>query len=370
MPTLLIVSPTEQDYLALAARLVEANDTWRPSRVASVDDAIPVVVAGGCDACLVDARSDGRLSAGDLERLAAIRPPVAVVVMVPAGDRDTARAARGAGAADAVAADSDDLLLDRILQGAMLGTEREKLRTEVAELRRARRRAEAAARLREELLSVAAHDLRNPLDAMLGWIQLLRSGHLEPADAQRALDTVERSARSQASVISELQELARTVSGAIDLDRGDVDVAARARAAVDQAGDSAARKQLQISVTAPASAVVRADLRRVDQVLQILLRQAINNTPRQGEIRVSVLAAPDRVTLAVSDEGSGLSAEVAPFVFDPLGPDGGPLRKLGRPGLELIALRCIVEAHGGTVAASSAGQGRGTTLKIELPRST
>jgi signal transduction histidine kinase len=364
----LIVSPTDRGYRALADHLAAATDAWQSSRAGTIDEAARLVSAGGWDACLVDARADDELLSR-WSALGAVKPPVPLVVMVPAGDHQAEVAARATGAVDAVGADADGAaLLDRVLRSALFGAERRRLREEISEQRRARRRAEAIARLREELLSAAAHDLRNPLDAMLGWIQLLRTGHLEAADVQRALDTVERNARSQAGIITDLQELARTVTGDLDLDRREVDLAERVRAAADLARESTSRKQLSITLTVPGELRLPADQRRLDQALEMLLRHAVNATPRNGEVAVSVLAGPDHVRVAISDGGSGLPTDLAPFVFDPLGPDDRPPRRLGRAGLELIAARMIVEAHGGSIAASSGHAGRGTTFTLELPR--
>jgi len=244
-----------------------------------------------------------------------------------------------------------------------------------------RARAEAAAReaaeanrLKDELLGMVSHELRTPLTAILGWTRMLRTGATRPEQVERALETIERNALLQTRLVEDLLDTARILRGKLVLERGPVDLRGAVERALEGLSLAAASREITLRLAADpaAAAELWADGARIDQVVGNLLGNAMKFTPPGGTIEVRLAPAPapggDRVRLEVRDTGEGIPADLLPHIFEPFRQaDTSATRKHGGLGLGLSIVRHLVEAHGGTISAESAGPGRGATFTVELP---
>ena len=233
----------------------------------------------------------------------------------------------------------------------------------------ARRSAEAATLAKDEFLAMVSHDLRSPLSAILGWAKLLTSGKLAPAKHARALDAIQRNAEAQAQLIDDLLDVSRIVSGKLRLSPRPIELAEHVEEAVDTCRSGARAKEIELRVVLDREAgSVYADPQRIRQIVWNLVANAIKFTPKGGHVEVVVQRAGSRVRLAVSDDGQGIAEADVPFLFERFwrSEDTAAGEKTGL-GLGLAITRSLVELHGGTLAASSPGLGRGSTFTVELP---
>ncbi|WP_164015112.1 ATP-binding protein [Pyxidicoccus trucidator] len=245
--------------------------------------------------------------------------------------------------------------------------ERERL---LARERDARQEAEEANRLKDEFLSTVSHELRTPLTAMLGWVQLMRSGSLPPERRERALETVERNARAQGQLIEDLLDVSRILSGKMKLDVMPVEVSHVVEQALESVRPAAAAKGIRLQAALDSTGHVMGDSHRLQQVVWNLLANAVKFTPRGGRVQAFVERRESAVDITVADTGMGISAEFLPHVFERFRQaDGGTRRQYGGLGLGLSIVRHLVEMHGGTVTASSRGEGQGATFVVRLPLS-
>jgi PAS domain S-box-containing protein len=237
--------------------------------------------------------------------------------------------------------------------------------------RSARAEAERVSFQKDEFLATLSHELRTPLNAIVGWSQLLRTrGHAD-ADVLEGLSVIERNAKIQAKLIEDLLDTSRIVSGKIRLEVQDVAVADVVRAAIAAVRHSAESKGVLIEIALdPFSGSVRGDPGRLQQCFWNLLSNAIKFTPKGGRARVSLSRAGDRIEFRVDDDGQGIPPEFLPHVFERFRQaDASTTRRHGGLGLGLSIVKNLVEMHGGSVRASSAGVGRGATFVLELPAS-
>lgn len=242
------------------------------------------------------------------------------------------------------------------------------LRDTLVALHAARTDAEAASRLKDEFLATLSHELRTPLNAILGWTTMLRHGQVEASRMDRALEVVERNARAQAQLIEDVLDMARIITGKLRLEMRPATLGPIVETAVDAMRPAADAKTIRLRLTAASVPPVYGDPARLQQILWNLLSNALKFTPSGGEISVSLSQADSHVVLAVSDTGSGLSPEFLPFVFDRFRQADQTLtRGHGGLGLGLSIVKHLVESHGGTVSAQSAGVGRGSTFRVALP---
>lgn len=247
---------------------------------------------------------------------------------------------------------------------------------DVSELKRlssvaqiAEAQAADANRTKDELLSTVSHELRTPLNAILGWIQLLRAGQLDASAAQRALETIERNARSQVRLIEDIFDSSRILAGKLHLEIRPLDPAAVVRAALDAVLPAAQAKQIQISVSLDSAAgTVNGDPDRLQQVVWNLANNAIKFTPKGGHVDVALKRVGVAIELSIADSGQGIDPAFLPHVFERYRQaESSIARRHGGLGLGLALVRHLVEAHGGTVTAESAGQGCGARFVVLLP---
>jgi PAS domain S-box-containing protein len=233
----------------------------------------------------------------------------------------------------------------------------------------ARAEAEAANRLKDEFLATVSHELRTPLNAMLGWARLLRAGTLDQATTDRALQAIERNAKSQSQLIEDLLDVSRIISGKLLLDFRPLELVTIIKAAIEIVSSSADAKSIRIeSVLDPGAGPVSGDSVRLQQVVWNLLSNAVKFTPTGGRIEVRLDRVDSSARITVSDSGRGIGANFLPYVFDRFRQaDGTYTRGHGGLGLGLAIVRHLVEMHGGTVSAHSRGEGQGATFTVELP---
>jgi PAS domain S-box-containing protein len=228
-------------------------------------------------------------------------------------------------------------------------------------------RAEEASRAKDEFLATVSHELRTPLASILGWTRLLRRGGLAPQKQTRALETLERNARAQTRLVEDLLDVSRIVSGKTRLNVESADLGRIVESAVEsiRPGADSRGVQLQASVQ---PCTLAGDPERLHQVLWNLLSNAVKFTPRGGRVSVSMEVRERTATVTVSDTGQGIRPDFLPHVFERFRQaDATATRAHGGLGLGLAIVRHLVELHGGTVSATSAGEGQGATFTLRLP---
>jgi PAS domain S-box-containing protein len=239
----------------------------------------------------------------------------------------------------------------------------------LAEAEHARDQAEAASRAKDQFLATLSHELRTPLTSIVGWVYLLRSGQLDTATVRRGLETIERNAMLQAQLVSDILDMSRIIAARFRLAVRPVDLAPLIAAAIDSLMPAARAKGTRVQpVLDPSAGHVLGDPDRLQQVFWNLLSNAIKFTPEGGHVQVRLRAVDGRAEVSVEDNGVGIPADFLPHVFELFRQrDSSNTRAHGGLGLGLSVVRHLVELHGGTVRAESAGEGRGAIFTVRLP---
>jgi signal transduction histidine kinase len=235
--------------------------------------------------------------------------------------------------------------------------------------RRARARADAASRAKDRMLAVVSHDLRGPLNAVVGWVHVLRRKVKDPS-SERALDVIERSADAQRQLIEDLLDFVRIEAGALRIDPRAVDADEIVRASVEAVRPAAEAKLIALEVsTDDGPHVVWADPGRLQQATGNLLANALRFTPESGRVAVRVAGQVGTVAIQVQDSGPGLPADMLSELFPALETTSArPGARGDGLGLGLAIARRIVELHGGTIVADSpGGRDDGALFTISLP---
>ncbi|MEG4582941.1 ATP-binding protein, partial [Microcoleus sp. MON1_C5] len=281
--------------------------------------------------------------------------------------------ARILGVISFISAESERQYTPADLQQAEELARRASLAIDNAQLYRAaqrdRTKAEAANRIKDEFLAVLSHELRSPLNPILGWTKLLRTGRLDATKTQQALETIERNAKLQAQLIEDLLDVSRILQGKMTLNVAPVNLAAMIEAALETVRLAAEAKHIQIQTTFnPFSGTVSGDSNRLQQVVWNLLSNAVKFTPTGGRIDVQLEQVGMYAQIQVKDTGKGIKRDFLPHVFDYFRQEDGTItRQFGGLGLGLAIVRHFTELHGGTVQADSLGQNLGATFTIRLP---
>jgi PAS domain S-box-containing protein len=229
--------------------------------------------------------------------------------------------------------------------------------------------AQESSRLKDEFLATVSHELRTPLTAILGWAHMLRVGQFDANSATQAFETIERNARAQAQLIDDLLDVSRIITGKLRIDVRAVDPNSFIEAAVEAVRPAAEAKGVRLQKIIDTGAVsVAGDPVRLQQVIWNLLSNAIKFTPRGGRVQVRLERVNSHIEIAVVDTGAGIVPEFLPHVFERFRQaDQKTTRQHGGMGLGLSIVRHLVELHGGTVRAESAGEGQGSTFTVLLP---
>ena len=235
--------------------------------------------------------------------------------------------------------------------------------------RNTRAEAEAANRSKDEFLAMVSHELRTPLNAITGWTAMLIAGGLEPARQTRALETIERSARSQAQLIDDLLDISRIISGKLRVNVGSVDVPSIAEMALESVRLAADSKGVTLDAHIEAAAgQLTGDADRIQQIIWNLLSNAIKFTPKGGRVQLRVTREERGIVIVVEDSGQGIPPEFLPHVFERFKQvDGTTTRAKGGLGLGLAIVKHLTELHGGTIEVQSEGVGKGASFRAVLP---
>ena len=248
--------------------------------------------------------------------------------------------------------------------------EREQLLEREHELRET---AEEANRLKDEFLAIMSHELRNPLNVILGYAELLlRMEEIKTSPSlHRMADAVKRNAVAQSKLIRDLLDLSRLRSGKLELNRETVSPVVSIENAIETVRIDADSKDIEINVDAPDEVLfVQADPVRLEQIIWNLLNNSVKFTPRGGRIAVRLEEVNDEIVLTVSDNGQGIDTSFLPHIFEIFRQaDSGTSRAQSGMGIGLAVVQQLVELHGGSVTANSEGLGQGATFTIRLPRS-
>jgi PAS domain S-box-containing protein len=262
--------------------------------------------------------------------------------------------------------DADEALLVRLAEQATSAIRNARL---LAREQTARGDLEAANRSKDDFLATLSHELRTPLTAMLGWVRMLRAARLNPEQAARALETIERNTLWQAKLIDDLLDVSRIISGKMQLERQPVDVIGVVGAAVEALRRDAEAKRVALEVVLePGPAVVNGDPVRLAQIVANLVSNAIKFTPAGGRVAVELARPGGQIAVTVRDTGAGIEPALLPHIFDRFR-QGQKGRGTGGLGLGLAIVRHIATLHGGTVTAHSDGPGRGAVFTVTLPLS-
>jgi PAS domain S-box-containing protein len=236
----------------------------------------------------------------------------------------------------------------------------------------ARARAEEMNRLKDDFISTLSHELRNPLNSIVGWTHLLESGKLSEADRDKAIERITRNVKTQAKLVEELLDFSRLSNGKLQLKLERLNAADLAQAACESFRAAAKAKNIELDcrIDLP-DLTVLADAERLRQVLSNLLSNAVKFTPDGGSVVAHVRRNGPTVEFEVRDTGAGIDAVFLPHVFDPFrqAPSGARLPLQG-VGIGLTIVKRLVELHGGRVTARSDGPGKGASFLVELPIAT
>jgi signal transduction histidine kinase/ActR/RegA family two-component response regulator len=236
-------------------------------------------------------------------------------------------------------------------------------------LKQARSQAEEANRMKDEFLALVSHELRSPLNTMLGFAAVLRSIGLDAQKAEHAVDVIERSGKAQAQLIDALLDTSRIISGKLRLEVGPVDLISVIEQAVQTIHPAADAKGISIETNLPSEiSQITGDPARLHQVVWNLLSNAVKFTPQGGRVEARLERVDPHICITVSDTGKGISPDFLPYVFDRFRQaDASSTRRYGGLGLGLSLVKYLVELHGGTIEASSASEAQGATFKVTLP---
>jgi signal transduction histidine kinase len=233
----------------------------------------------------------------------------------------------------------------------------------------ARAEAEAANCTKDEFLATVSHELRSPLNAILGWAQILRSSKLDSDRTNKALEVIERNAKAQKQIIEDLLDVSRIIRGEVRLQPQPTHLVQAIEAAIDIVHPSADAKMIQVlSYLDPAADLVWGDPDRLKQIVWNLLSNAVKFTPVGGEVKIWLTSVNSQIQIKVSDTGIGISPDFLPHVFDRFRQaENTSNKEHGGLGLGLAIVRQLVELHDGTIQVESPGVGQGATFTVQLP---
>lgn len=233
----------------------------------------------------------------------------------------------------------------------------------------ARARAVAADRAKDRFLAMVTHELRAPLNAVLGWTQMLRKGMLDDGQRANALDVIERNVRAQVRLVEDLVELSRVQTGNFRINARPTSFCTAIDAAIETVAPMVAAKRIRLHRELDETGMVSGDADRLQQIVWNLLTNAVKFAREGGNIEIRLKrVGQTHVRLIVYDDGAGIAPDFLPFVFDSFRQsDETTYAKNKGLGLGLAIARHLTQAHGGTISAASAGLGFGATFTVELP---
>jgi PAS domain S-box-containing protein len=233
----------------------------------------------------------------------------------------------------------------------------------------ARAEAEALSRSKDQFLATLSHELRTPLNAIYGWARMLDAGQVDAKTTRHATQAILRNAAAQVQLIEDLFDVSRVITGNMRLDVQPLNVSTVLEAALDTVRPAATTKRIRLeSALDPRAGPIMGDPGRLQQVAWNLLMNAVKFTPNGGRVQLHLQRANSHIEITVSDTGEGIAPDQLPHVFERFRQaEAGPTRRHTGLGIGLALVRHLVELHGGTVTAVSAGLGRGATFTVKLP---
>jgi PAS domain S-box-containing protein len=244
----------------------------------------------------------------------------------------------------------------------------EEHRVELARAEAGRIKAQEANQAKDQFLATLSHELRSPLNVMLGWTQMLRSGQVAAENMSRAFDVLDRSVRVQAKLIEDLLDVSRIIAGKLRVDMRRVDLAKIVAAAVDAARPAAQARHVTLSATITPALFMRADPHRLQQVIANLLNNAMKFTPEHGSIAIHAERLDGEARIVIQDSGIGIQPDLLPRIFDRFQQgDSSTTRTHAGLGLGLAIVKHLVDQHAGRITAASDGPGRGSAFTVALP---
>lgn len=269
--------------------------------------------------------------------------------------------------------EADESILVQLAQMASVAIENARLYEAEQQVRStaeaSREEAQVANRVKDEFLAVLSHELRSPLNPILGWSKLLQTGKLDAARSQQALKTIERNAQLQSELIEDLLDVSRILQGKLSLNISSVNLVSVIQAAMETIRLAAEAKSISLEASLnPDVGRVWGDPTRLQQVIWNLLSNAVKFTPEGGQVTIRLERLDSHAYIRVSDTGQGITPAFLPYVFDYFRQaNATTTRKFGGLGLGLAIVRHLVELHGGTVGVESPGEGQGATFFVSLP---
>jgi signal transduction histidine kinase len=370
---ILLIEDDEDDYVVARRMLNEIYPdhlelTWAQTYEEGMEKISPC----DFDVCLLDYRLGARNGIELLREICADQYPIPIILMTGQGDREIDIEASKAGAADYLLKNQPaPMLLERAIRYSIQHKQSEAARLELLKEREARETAEQANRAKDAFLAMVTHELRSPLNAILGWAQILRARTVDETTMGQAIEVIEKSARTQSRLIEDILDTARATGGQLRLDVRPTVLPDVITAAIEVVKPAADAKNIHIeSLTDHHVNVISGDPVRLQQVIWNLLSNAIKFTPLGGKVEIRLERADPNARIIVSDNGKGIDAAFLPFIFDRFAQHPDDAKNTGRRsglGLGLSLARQLVELHGGTIEAASAGPGRGATFTMEFP---
>ncbi|MCC5614602.1 PAS domain-containing protein [Nostoc sp. CHAB 5836] len=234
--------------------------------------------------------------------------------------------------------------------------------------RAARAEAERVNRIKDEFFAILSHELRSPLNPILGWTKLLQTRKFDETKTAEALATIERNVKLQTQLIDDLLDIAKILRGKLSIDAAPVNLAFVIESAIDTVRTAAIAKSIQFHLVLPSIGQVSGDSTRLQQIVWNLLSNAIKFTPNGGRVEIRLQRVDEQAQIIVSDTGKGINPDFLPYIFESFRQEDVSItRKYGGLGLGLAIVRQLVEAHGGTITAESPGEGLGATFTVQLP---
>ena len=368
----LLVEDDDDDYVLVQDLFEEIGRRYRLERVSSYDEAVGLEDPSKYDVCLLDYRlgaHDGLELLRDLRRLG-FRCPM--ILLTGQNDDTIDRMAMRAGAADyLIKGQINAQNLERSIRYSIQERQSQEERIRLAREQAAREQAEAANRAKDEFLAVLSHELRTPLNAMLGWVRLLKTNRDSDEIFNKAVESIERSALTQTKFVEDLLDVTRIANGNIRLTKRPFTLNQIVQASVDGIRPAADAKSITLSYKVDESDIaVFADPERIQQIVNNLMSNAVKFTDEGGEVSVTLDRSGDEARLVVRDTGQGIAPEFLPKVFERYKQaNNSTTNRKGGLGLGLAIVKHLAELHGGSIAAESDGEGKGSTFTVRLPLS-
>jgi len=232
----------------------------------------------------------------------------------------------------------------------------------------ARKEAERANRIKDEFLSILSHELRSPLNPILGWCRLLQTRKFDEAKTAQALATIERNAKLQTQLIDDLLDVARILRGKLSLNETPINLVSVIESAIEVVRTAAEAKSILLRLELADRCLVRGDGGRLQQIIWNLLSNAIKFTPTGGRVDIRLESMEGHAQVTITDTGRGISPKFLPHIFESFRQEDASItRQHGGLGLGLSIVKYLVDAHGGTITADSLGEGQGATFTVTLP---